>query len=172
MLMKHEARNVAFGGAASVPPPHSVAGALSTSSVTWTPSGRPPLEPRTPGAHAPSLGAHARTGGALSRLVELYLTSSELAGPAIDLNRTPSTCDTTPACTKKPGRISTTDKPRAVNLFDEKPKLGSSAHRRGNVSSHLSIVIADRLERQSTASHGECTCMISWRTMARPSCMT
>jgi hypothetical protein len=65
MLMKQEALNVAFGGAASVPPPHSVAGASSTSSVTSTLSGRPPLEPNTPGAHSPALGAHAMTGGAL-----------------------------------------------------------------------------------------------------------
>jgi hypothetical protein len=36
----------------------------------------------------------------------------------------------------------------------------------------LSIVIAGRLERQPKASHGRCTCMISWGTMARPSCMT
>jgi hypothetical protein len=36
MLMKQEALNIAFGGASSVPPPHLVTGALSTSSVTLT----------------------------------------------------------------------------------------------------------------------------------------
>jgi hypothetical protein len=58
MMMKQEAINVAFGGGgASVPPPHSVSGALSTSSVTLTPSGLPPvLEPNTSVAHAPALG--------------------------------------------------------------------------------------------------------------------
>jgi hypothetical protein len=55
MLMKQEALNIAFGGAASVPPPHLVTGALSTSSVMLTQSSRPPLEPGMFGVHAPSL---------------------------------------------------------------------------------------------------------------------
>jgi hypothetical protein len=45
MMMKQEAINVAFGGVASVPPLHSVGGALSTSSVTSTPrDGHHPCE--------------------------------------------------------------------------------------------------------------------------------
>jgi hypothetical protein len=51
-------------------------------------------------------------------------------------------------------------------------QAGSGAHQGGNGSSHLSIVIAGRLERRPKASHGRCTCMISWGTMVRPSCMT
>jgi hypothetical protein len=105
-----------------VPPPNPVAGALSTSSVMSTPSGRPPLEPRTPGAHTPSLGAHARSGGTLFRLGVLWHTSSESVGPASNLNRTPSTCDTIPACAKKPPCISPANMPRAVNLYDEMPR--------------------------------------------------
>jgi hypothetical protein len=68
MMMKQEAINVAFGGVASLPLPCGVGGALSTSSVTSTPSGRPPaLELNTPVAHAPALGAHGRGGVPLSR---------------------------------------------------------------------------------------------------------
>jgi hypothetical protein len=42
MMMKQEAINVAFGGVASLPLLSVVGGALSTSSVTSTPSDRPP----------------------------------------------------------------------------------------------------------------------------------
>jgi hypothetical protein len=42
--------------------------------------------------------------------------------PAIDLNRTPSTGDTTPVGAKKPRRISTIDVPRTINLFDDMPE--------------------------------------------------
>jgi hypothetical protein len=86
MRMKHEALNVVFGGAVFVAPPHPLAGAFSTISVTSTLSGRPPLAPRMPGAHAPSPGAHARTVGMLSRLDELRPLSLESAVQAIDLN--------------------------------------------------------------------------------------
>jgi hypothetical protein len=61
MMMKQEAINVAFGGVASMPPSCAIGDALSTSSVTSTPSGRPPaLKLNTPVAHAPALGAHGR----------------------------------------------------------------------------------------------------------------
>jgi hypothetical protein len=116
MMMKQEAINVAFGGVASVPPLHSVGGALSTSSVTSTPRGRPPaLEPNTPVAHALALGAHGQCGASLSRFGDLRPMPG-LAGPGIDLNRTPSTGCATPAGSKKPHRIST------VNLFDDMPE--------------------------------------------------
>jgi hypothetical protein len=60
MMMKQEAINVAFDDIASLPPSCAVGGALSTSSVTSTPSGRPPaLELNTPVAHAPALGTQA-----------------------------------------------------------------------------------------------------------------
>jgi hypothetical protein len=96
-----------------------VGGALSTSSVTSALSGRPPvLEPNTPIAHAPALGAHGRGGVALSRFGDLRPPSGS-AGPDIDLNRTPLTGCNTPAGLKKPHRMSTANKPRAVNLFDE-----------------------------------------------------
>jgi hypothetical protein len=118
MLMKQEAFHITFGSASTMPPPYSVGSALSTSSVTSTPIGHSPLEPNTPVTHAPSLGAHARTGGTLSWLGDLRPTSSGLAGLAIDLNRTSSIGDTTPTCMKKPRRISTAGMPRAVKLFD------------------------------------------------------
>jgi hypothetical protein len=89
MMKKQEAINVMFGGVASVPPPQSVGGALSMSSVTSTPSGRPTaMEPNTPVAHASALGAHGRGGAALSRFGDLHPTSGSV-GPGIDLNRTP-----------------------------------------------------------------------------------
>jgi hypothetical protein len=122
MLMKLEAANIMFGGATYVPLAYPVAGALSTSSVMSTLSDCPSLVPTTPGAHAPSVGAHARTGGVLSRLGELRLTSSEVTGPAINLNGKSSIGDTTPTCTKKPHCISPADMPRVVNLFDEMPE--------------------------------------------------
>jgi hypothetical protein len=92
MLMKQEVLNVAFGSASSMPPPYPITGALSTSLVTSTPSGHPALQPRTPGPHAPSLGAHARAGSALSRLGELRPTSLESAGSAIDLKSSIEHC--------------------------------------------------------------------------------
>jgi hypothetical protein len=58
-------------------PGHPMAGTSLTRLVTSTPSWLPPLEPRMPGPQTPSLGAHARTGGALSQLGELRPTSSE-----------------------------------------------------------------------------------------------
>jgi hypothetical protein len=73
MMMKQEALNVVFGSATSLPPPHSVCGALSMSSATSTPSGRPPLEPNTPVAAASALGAHGRMGAALSWFGNLCL---------------------------------------------------------------------------------------------------
>jgi hypothetical protein len=111
-----------FGGTASVPPPHSVSGALSTSSVMASLSGRPPLEPNTHVAHAPTLGAHNQTGATLSRFGDLRPMSLGSAGPAIDLNRTLSTGDTTLSGAKKPRRNSTASMPRAVNLFDDMPE--------------------------------------------------
>jgi hypothetical protein len=105
-----------------VPPPHSVGGALSTSSIMSTPSGRPPMEPNTSVVHAPALGAHGRMGAVLFQFGDLRPMSSGSAGPCIDLNRTPPTGDTTPASAQKPRRISTTDMPRAVNLFDDMPE--------------------------------------------------
>jgi hypothetical protein len=86
MLMKNEALNVVFSGAISVPPPHPMACAFSTILVTSTPSGRPPIAPRTTGMHAPSPDAHARTGDTLSRLGELRPSSLEPARQAIYLN--------------------------------------------------------------------------------------
>jgi hypothetical protein len=109
MLIKQEALNVAFSSAAFVPPPNSVGGTLSTSSVTSSPS------------RHPSLGAHGRMSVALSRFGDLRPTSSGSAGPAIDLNRA-STGDTTWVGMKKPHRISSADIPRAVNLFDDMPE--------------------------------------------------
>jgi hypothetical protein len=113
---------VAFGNIASLPPSSIiVGGALSTSSVTSALSGRPPaLEPNTPIVHAPAPGAHDRGGVTLSRFGDLRPLSGS-AGPDIDLNRTPLTGCDTPAGSKKPHRMPTADKPRAVNLFDEMP---------------------------------------------------
>jgi hypothetical protein len=56
-----------------------------------------------------------------SKIIDTFETyhPSGLARPDIDLNRTPSTGCGTPAGLKKPRRMSTTDMPRAVNLFDE-----------------------------------------------------
>jgi hypothetical protein len=54
MMMKQEAMNVVFGGDASLPPSHSIGGALSTTSFTSTSSERPPLEPNTPVIAAPA----------------------------------------------------------------------------------------------------------------------
>jgi hypothetical protein len=69
MMMKQKAINMAFGGVASMPPSCGIGGALSTSSVTSTPSGRPPaLELNTPVVHAPAL---APTVGAASRSPDL-----------------------------------------------------------------------------------------------------
>jgi hypothetical protein len=82
---------VAFGGVASLPPSSIFGGALSTSSVTSTLSGHPPaLEPNTPVAHAPALGAHGRGGIALSLFGDLCPPSGS-AGPSINVNRTLST---------------------------------------------------------------------------------
>jgi hypothetical protein len=97
MMMKQEAINIAFDDVVSVPPPQSIGGALSMSSVTSTPSGRPiALEPNTPVTHAPVLGAHGRGGAALFWFGDLHPTSSGSVGPGIDLNRTPSTRCATP----------------------------------------------------------------------------
>jgi hypothetical protein len=72
MMMKQEAINVAFGGVASMPPSCVVGGALSTSSVTSTPSSRPPvLELNMHVTHAPALGAHGWGGVPLSRFGDL-----------------------------------------------------------------------------------------------------
>jgi hypothetical protein len=168
MLMKQEALNVAFGGAASVPPPHSVAGASSTSSVTSTLSGRPPLEPNTPGAHSPALGAHAMTGGALP-----------VARLPPDVVRVSRACHRPQPDTVDRGHHPGMRKEASPHLYKKHrgpvrqcARAGSDAHQGGNGSSPLSIVIAGRLECQPKASHGRCTCTISWRTMVRPSCMT
>jgi hypothetical protein len=69
MMMKQEALKVAFGRVVSVPS-HPMAVSSLTSSITSTPSGRPPLKPRTPSPHAPLQGTQARAGGALSRLAQ------------------------------------------------------------------------------------------------------
>jgi hypothetical protein len=123
MMKKQEAINVAFSGVASLPPSCGVGGALSTSSVTSTLSGRPPaLELNTLVAHAPAMGAHGQGGVPLSRFGD-FRPLSALIGPVIDLNRTPSIGCGTPAGLKKPRRMSTADMPRAVNLFDEMPTL-------------------------------------------------
>jgi hypothetical protein len=119
MMMEQETINVAFGGVASMPPSCGVGDALLTSSVTSTPSGRPPaLELNTHVVHAPALGARGRGGVPLSRFGDLQPPSGS-PGPGIDLNRTPSTGCGTPAGLKKPRRMSTADMPRVVNLFDE-----------------------------------------------------
>jgi hypothetical protein len=117
MLMKHEALNFAFGVPVLclLPTPSRSIDKLGHIDT----DGHAPLEPWMPSPHAPLLDAHARNGGTLSRLSELRPTSSESAWPVVDLNRTPSTGDTTPACAKKPRHITITDMPRAVNLFDE-----------------------------------------------------
>jgi hypothetical protein len=79
---------VVFGGVASLPPSCAIGGALSMSSVTSTPSGRPPtLKLNTPVVHAPTLGAHGRCGVPLSRFGDLHPPSGS-ARPGIDLNRT------------------------------------------------------------------------------------
>jgi hypothetical protein len=122
MLMKHEAFHVVFSDVATEHPPHSIGGALSMSSVTSTPSGCPPLEPNMPVSHAPTLGAHTRMGGVLSRFCDLHPTLPGSAGPAIDLNRTTTTRHTTPACAKKPHCISTANMTTAVNLFEDMPE--------------------------------------------------
>jgi hypothetical protein len=129
MLIKQEALNATFGGTASVPPPHSVSGALSTSSVMASLSGSPPLDPNTHVAHAPALGAHDQMGAALSRFCDLRPMSSGSAGPAINLNRTPSTGDTTSSDVKKPHRNSTARMPRAVNLFDNMPEQAGAPNK-------------------------------------------
>jgi hypothetical protein len=57
MMKKREALNVAFGHGVVIylaPPGHVVVGVSSTSSVTSTPSGRPPLTPRRPGPYTQS----------------------------------------------------------------------------------------------------------------------
>jgi hypothetical protein len=96
-----------------------VGGALSTSSVTSTLSGRPPaLELNTPVAHAPALGAHGRGGVPLSRFGDLRPPSG-FPRLGIDLNRTPSTGCGILVGLKKPRRMCTADMPRAVNLFYE-----------------------------------------------------
>jgi hypothetical protein len=60
MMMKQEATNVAFDDIASLALSCAIGGALSTSSVTSTPRGRPPaLEINTPVAYAPALGTQA-----------------------------------------------------------------------------------------------------------------
>jgi hypothetical protein len=72
MMMKQEAINVAFGIVTSLPPSCAIDGALSRSSVTSTPSGRPPaLELNMPIVHAPALGAHGRGGVPLSQFGDL-----------------------------------------------------------------------------------------------------
>jgi hypothetical protein len=82
MMKKQEAINVTFGGVASPPPSSAVGDALSTSSVTSTPSGCPPaLEPNTPIAHALALGAHCRGSAVLSQFGDLRPTSGS-AGQA------------------------------------------------------------------------------------------
>jgi hypothetical protein len=89
MMMKQEAINVAFGSVASLPPSCGIGGALSTSSVTSTPSGLPPaLELNTPVAHAPTMGAHGRGGVPLSRFGD-FRPPSASTGPGINLKRTP-----------------------------------------------------------------------------------
>jgi hypothetical protein len=119
MMMKQEAINVASGGVASLPPSCAVGGALSTFSVTSTPSGRPPaLDLNMPVLHVPALDAHGRGGVLLSRFGDLQPPSGS-AGLGIDLNHTPSTGCGTLAGLKKAHRMSTADMPRAVNLFDE-----------------------------------------------------
>jgi hypothetical protein len=116
MMMKKETINVAFGGVASVPLLSAIDVPLSTSSVTSTPSGRPPaLDPNTPVAHAPTLGALVWGGVAFSWFGDLHLPSGS-AGPDIDLNRTPSIGCTTPAGLKKPRCMSTADMPRTVKV--------------------------------------------------------
>jgi hypothetical protein len=159
MLMKQEALNIVFGGAASVPPPYSIGGALSTSSVTLTPSRCPSLEPNKPLARAPALGAHCRTGAALSRFGDLHTTSLGSIGPAIDLNRTLQIGDTTPTGARKHHHISTSHA-KGSQPVGQYARAGWGAHRGGNGSYHLSIVIAGRLQCQPKAIHGRRTCMI------------
>jgi hypothetical protein len=121
MMIKREAINVAFGSVALVPLSSAVGGALLTSSVTSTLSGRPPaLEPKTPIAHAPALGAHGRGGATLSHFGDLR-PSPGSTGSSTDLNRTPLTGCATPTNLKKPCCVSTADMPSAVNLFDDMP---------------------------------------------------
>jgi hypothetical protein len=127
---------VAFSGVASLPPSCAVSGALSTSLVTSTPSGRPPaLELNTPVVHAPALGTHGRGDVLLSRFGDLGPPSVS-PGPGLDLNRTPSIGCGTPAGLKKPCRMCNVDMPRVVNLFDEMPAPTEE------VMAHLSCQLA------------------------------
>jgi hypothetical protein len=169
---------VAFDGVASLPPSCGIGGALSTSSLTSTPSGRPPaLELNTSVAHAPALGAHDQGGIPLSRFGDFRPPSVSI-GPDIDLKRTPSIGCGTPTGLKKPCCMSTADMPRAVNLFSKMPAPDDE------VMAHpsFSIGIAGGLERQPIGINGRgedqgngsslfvnCHCRNSWGPRARPS---
>jgi hypothetical protein len=104
MMMKKKALNVAFDQGVVIPlapSGHAVAEESSTSSVTSTPSGRPPLQPRLHGC-------------ALSRLGDPRITSSEMYGQGIDLNRTPKAGKSSLAVAKKQVCISAADMPLPV----------------------------------------------------------
>jgi hypothetical protein len=119
MLMKQEALNVAFDDGAVIPG-QPVAGVSSTSSVTSTPSGRPPPEPRTPSGRPPpepkDWWRALPVGRALADVVGVGR-----ACHAIDLNQTSMAGDTTLAWGKKQQRISVAAMPPGVNLFDGMP---------------------------------------------------
>jgi hypothetical protein len=145
MIVKQEAINVAFGGAASVPPPHSIGGALSTSSVTSTPSGRPPaLDPNTPVVHAPALGAHDRTAPRSPGLA----TSPHVGVGKASHRPQPDTIDRV----RHPGRIEEASShlycrhTKSSQPVWQYARARSGAHWGGNGSPHLSIVISGRLE--------------------------
>jgi hypothetical protein len=105
MMMKKKALNVAFDQGVVIPlapSGHAMAEESSRSSVTSTPSGRPPLQPRLPGC-------------ALSRLGDPRITSSETYGQGIDLNRTPKAGQSSLTVAKKQVCISAANMPPPVN---------------------------------------------------------
>jgi hypothetical protein len=108
-LIKQEALAHSYVAGCILPP---ATNATSTSSVTF---GRPPLQPRTPGA----LDTCARQSMAPSRLGGLaQSTSAETTGLGLDLNRTPVSADGAPSGSKKQRKVLPENLPVAHNLLD------------------------------------------------------
>jgi hypothetical protein len=131
MMMKSETLKGTFSHGVVIPltnNSHAVVGVSSTSSVTSTPSGRPPLQPR-PSQHG---GGYGRAGCALSRLGDPREASSVTSGQGIDLNRTPTAGLSSPAGQKKQLRISTIDMTSPANLFN-----GITGEQDGKALAHL-----------------------------------
>jgi hypothetical protein len=132
MMMKQEALNIAFGGASSLPPPHSVGGVLSTSSVTSTPSRRPPLEARAQHS-CRRCSCTGRPRSDWRRALPVWRPLPDIVGVDRAYHRPqPDTIDKGhhPEGPKKPRRISTADMSRAVNMFDKMPsRLGRPPRR-------------------------------------------